>query len=80
MLLMHLKLKMIQYGMQVYFKSSTIFKNFVGFFIHFLAALEARVAASYVSSQKPKRQIQRTLSFLKQNSLHRSRLFFFFPI
>jgi len=51
----------------------------VGFFYYFLAALEARVAASYVSSQKPKRQTQRTLSFLKQNSLHRSWLFFFFP-
>jgi hypothetical protein len=40
----------------------------------FLAALEARIAASYASTQKPKRQMQRTMSFLRQNSLTRSNI------
>ncbi|CAF0754356.1 unnamed protein product [Rotaria sordida] len=35
----------------------------------FAAALEGRVAASYLSTHKPKRQMEKTLTFLKQISL-----------
>ncbi|CAF0721845.1 unnamed protein product [Rotaria sp. Silwood1] len=37
--------------------------------IWFAAALEARVAASYLSTHKPKHQMLKTISFLKQMSL-----------
>ncbi|CAF3328118.1 unnamed protein product [Rotaria socialis] len=39
--------------------------------IWFAAALEARVAASYLSTHKPKRHMQKTISFFKQISLTR---------
>lgn len=37
------------------------------------AALEARIAASYVSTQKSKRPVPKSVSFLGQNSLRKSK-------
>lgn len=41
-------------------------------FLFPLAAWEGRVAAAHVTIQKPKRQIQKTMSFLTQNALSKS--------
>lgn len=44
----------------------------------FLAALEGRVAASYVSTPKPRPQRQRAISFIRQISLTKSKTLIYF--
>jgi len=70
-----LNLKMIIFGMQVefYFLGQFFFDEF----LFFLAALEGRIAASYASAQKPKRQAQKQTQFFRQNSLIRSKQIIF---
>lgn len=61
----------MRYGWQV-FIYDFILLFCILFDIFYLAALEARVAGSYFSTHKPKRHMQKTLSFFRQISLTKS--------